>query len=184
MQPAELEVVRHQAKCLYGPDDVAAALDRMAAKITAELGDSLPVALCNLTGAIVPAGHLLTRLDFALELDHLHVTRYHGNTTGGDRVDWLSKPRIPLTGRTVLVIDDILDEGHTLGAVIDYCREQGAARVYCAVLVKKRHDRGLPLQADCIGVEVDDRYVFGFGMDYKGYFRNLNGIYTLGDAKN
>lgn len=182
MQPADLEAIRDQAECLYGPDDIATALDRMATAITAELADSLPVALCNLTGAIVPAGHLLTRLDFPLEIDHLHVTRYHGNTTGGDHIDWLSKPRIPLAGRTALVIDDILDEGHTLGAVIDYCRAEGAERVYCAVLVKKRHDRGLPLQADCIGLEVDDRYVFGFGMDYKGYFRNLNGIYALGTS--
>lgn len=184
MQPVDIETVRNQAELLHGPDDIATALDRMAAMITAELGDSLPVALCNLTGAIVPAGHLLTRLDFPLEIDHLQVTRYHGNTTGDERIDWLSKPRIRLAGRTVLVIDDILDEGHTLGAVIDYCHEEGAERVYCAVLVKKRHDRGLPLQADCIGLEVDDRYVFGFGMDYKGYFRNLGGIYTLGDAKN
>jgi hypoxanthine phosphoribosyltransferase len=179
MQPADLETVREQAELLYGPNAIAAALDRMATAITAELADSLPVALCNLTGAIVPAGHLLTRLDFPLEIDHLHVTRYHGNTTGGDHVDWLSKPRIPLTGRTVLVIDDILDEGHTLGAVIDYCREAGAGRVYCAVLVNKHHERGSPVEADCIGLEVEDRYVFGFGMDYKGYFRNLNGIYAL-----
>lgn len=183
MQPVDLEAVREQAECLYGPDAIADALNRMATTITAELADSLPVALCNLTGAIVPAGHLLTRLDFPLEIDHLHVTRYHGNTTGDEQIDWLSKPRIPLAGRTVLVIDDILDEGHTLGAVIDYCRAEGASRVYCAVLVKKHHDRGLPLQADCIGLEIEDRYVFGFGMDYKGYFRNVDGIYALDESE-
>lgn len=179
MLPADLEAVRKGAELVFGPDAIAAALDRMAAAITAELDDSLPVVLCNLTGAIIPAGHLLTRLDFPLEIDHLHVTRYHGNTTGGDQLVWLSKPRISLAGRTVLVIDDILDEGHTLDAVLDHCREAGAERVYSAVLVRKHHDRGLALQADCIGLEVDDRYVFGFGMDYKGWFRNLDGIYAL-----
>lgn len=182
MQPADLATVREQAELLYGPEEIGAALDRMAAEITAELADSLPIVLCNLTGAIVPAGHLLTRLDFPLEIDYMNVTRYRGNTTGGDRIDWLSKPRTALAGRTILVIDDILDEGHTLDAVLDYCRAAQAARVYSAVLVKKRHERGLPLLADCIGLEVDDRYVFGFGMDYKGHLRNLNGIYALKES--
>jgi hypoxanthine phosphoribosyltransferase len=180
MQPADLKAIREQAELLYGSEEISAALDRMAGEITAELADSLPVVLCNLTGAIVSAGHLLTRLDFPLEIDHLQVTRYHGNTTGGDHIDWLRKPRIALADRTVLIIDDILDEGHTLGAVIAYCHAARAERVYTAVLAKKRHDRGLPLLADCIGLEVDDRYVFGFGMDYKGWFRNLCGIYALG----
>jgi hypoxanthine phosphoribosyltransferase len=183
MKPADLATVRERAEQLYGPDEISIALDRMAETITGELADSRPVVLCNLTGAILPAGHLLTRLDFPLEVDHLHVTRYRGDTTGGDRIDWLGKPRIPLTGRTVLVIDDILDEGHTLNAVINYCREEGAERVYSAVLVKKYHERGLPVVADCIGLEVDDRYVFGFGMDYKGWFRNLDGIYAVGNAE-
>lgn len=180
MQPADIAAIRDQAELLYGPDEVHAALDRMADMITAELSGSRPVALVNLTGAIIPAGHLLTRLDFPLEIDHLRVTRYRGNTSGSERIDWLAKPGIPLSGRSVLIIDDILDEGHTLDAVVDYCREEGAMRVYSAVLVKKRHERGVPVAADCIGLEVDDRYVFGFGMDYKGWFRNLNGIYAVG----
>jgi hypoxanthine phosphoribosyltransferase len=182
MQPADLESIRERAELLYGPEEIGAALDRMAEEITAELADSLPVVLCNLTGAIIPAGHLLTRLDFPLEIDCLNVSRYHGKTRGRDRIDWLSKPRTVLAGRTILVIDDILDEGHTLGAVIDYCRVKQAERVYSAVLVIKHHDRRLPLMADCIGLEVDDRYVFGFGMDYKGHFRNLHGIYALNES--
>ncbi|MFV1972209.1 MAG: hypoxanthine-guanine phosphoribosyltransferase [Thiohalobacterales bacterium] len=183
MLPDDLAAVRDRAEQLYGPDEISTALDHMAKTITAELANTMPVVLCNLTGAILPTGHLLTRLDFPLEIDHLHVTRYRGDTTGGDRIDWLGKPRILLTGRTVLLIDDILDEGHTLNAVIDYCRKEGAERVYSAVLVKKHHERGLPVVADCIGLEVDDRYVFGFGMDYKGWFRNLNGIYAVNRNK-
>jgi len=182
-QPADLDVVRDHAELLYGPEDIDAALDRMATRITAELSGSRPVVLCNLVGAVIPAGHLLTRLDFPLEIDYLHVTRYDGGTTGSERIDWRCKPRIPLNGRTVLVIDDILDEGHTLGAVIDCCRTAGAERIYSAVLVRKKHDRGLMLPVDCVGLEVDDRYVFGFGMDYKGYMRNLDGIYALDESK-
>ena len=173
--------IREQAVLLYGPEEIHQALDRMAAAIEAELAGTLPVVLCILTGGIIPTGHLLTRLTIPLEIDYLHASRYRGRTTGGAQVDWVCKSQIPLQGRTVLVIDDILDEGNTLEAVYDYCRHAGATRVYSAVLIEKRHERRLPdIAADFTGLQVDDRYVFGFGMDYHGYMRNLNGIYALG----
>jgi len=106
----------------------------------------------------------------------------HRGETGGREVEWVSEPDISLAGRTVLVVDDILDEGHTLADVLGFCRSAGADRIYSAVLIEKRHDRREPgVQADFVGLEVDDRYVFGFGMDYRGYLRNLNGIFALGD---
>jgi hypoxanthine phosphoribosyltransferase len=153
----------------------------MAREITAAMADSLPVVLCVLTGGIIPTGHLLTRLAFPLESDYLHATRYRGETSGKE-VQWVSEPGISLRGRTVLVVDDILDEGNTLADVIRFCKAQGADKIYSAVLIQKRHDRRAPtVQADFIGLEVEDRYVFGFGMDYKGYLRNLNGIFALGN---
>ena len=177
----ELNRIVANAEQLHGPDDINAALDRMAAEITRELGDSRPVVLCVLTGGIIPTGHLLTRLAFPLETDYLHATRYRGRTSG-DAVEWVSEPGISLQGRTVLVVDDILDEGHTLADVLRFCKESGVASIYSAVLVEKQHDRrNDELHADFTGLHVDDRYVFGFGMDYKGYLRNLNGIFALGD---
>jgi hypoxanthine phosphoribosyltransferase len=180
-QILDLHRLRHDAVMLYGPDEVHQALDRLADGIEEELGATLPVILCVLTGGIIPAGHLLTRLAFPLEIDYLHASRYRGNTTGTDEISWLCKSQIPLEGRTVLVIDDILDEGHTLKAVIDYCRQHGAAHTYSCVLIEKQHDRReRDVTADFVGLQVEDKYVFGFGMDYKGYMRNLNGIYALG----
>ena len=177
----ELKRILADAEQLHGPEDISVALDRMAAEITRVLGDSLPVVLCVLTGGIIPAGHLLTRLAFPLETDYLHATRYRGGTSG-HVVEWVSEPGISLQGRTVLVVDDILDEGHTLADVLRLCRESGAASIYSAVLIEKQHDRRSDdMQADFTGLHVDDRYVFGFGMDYKGYLRNLNGIYALGE---
>lgn len=90
-------------------------------------------------------------------------------------------PMIEFRDRPVLIIDDILDEGHTLAAIIDYCREQGAASVQCAVLVDKQHERKArpDLKADYVGLEVEDRYIFGYGMDYQGYWRNAPGIYAV-----
>jgi hypoxanthine phosphoribosyltransferase len=157
-------------------EEVAAAFDRMAAEIRAELEDANPVVLCVMLGGLIPTARLLFRFDFRLELDYVHATRYRGDIRGRE-LYWRVKPATPLAGRHVLVIDDILDEGITLAGVLDFCREQGAATVRSAVLVDKQHERRKSLQrADFTGLEVDDRYVFGCGMDYRDRFRNLRSI--------
>jgi hypoxanthine phosphoribosyltransferase len=179
---ATLRQIRDEAIMLHGPEVVTAALDRMAGEITVALDGTLPIVICVLNGGIIPTWHLLTRLAFPLETDYLHATRYRGKTTGGREIAWLCKPHLSLQGRTVLLVDDILDEGHTLKAISEYCRDSGASRVYTAVLVEKHHDRRVAgMIADFIGLAVEDRYVFGCGMDYKGYLRNLHGIFTLGE---
>lgn len=171
--------VHAEADQLYSPEQVEAALDRMAAAIGAELGARDPIVICVMTGGLIPAGHLLTRLDFPLHIDYLHATRYRGGTRGGE-LNWITRPLLPFAGRTVLVIDDILDEGLTLAAIQEELRTQGAAAAYSAVLVKKQHDRRpAHVTADFVGLEVVDRYVFGCGMDYHGYHRNLPGIYAV-----
>jgi hypoxanthine phosphoribosyltransferase len=176
---ADLQHVLEGAQLLHDPDSVRQALDRMAAAITAELADTHPLVLCVLTGGIIPAGHLLTRLTFPLEIDYLHATRYRG-ATKGEHVQWVCRPQTDLQDRTVLVVDDILDEGHTLADVLAFCRDAGAVQVYSAVLVEKQHARKADaVSADFVGLSVEDRYVFGFGMDYKGHFRNLDGIYAV-----
>ncbi|SCZ59585.1 hypoxanthine-guanine phosphoribosyltransferase [Thiohalomonas denitrificans] len=176
--PAEAERVYREADCLYTLEQVEAAVDRMAGEITERLHDRNPLILCVLTGALIPTGNLLPRLDFPLHIDYVHATRYQGNTSGAE-LDWIVRPATPLSGRVVLVVDDILDEGITLAAIIDECRRAGAAEVYSAVLVEKRHERKNGLKADYIGLEVEDRYVFGYGMDYKSYLRNAPGIFAV-----
>lgn len=177
---AEITRIQADAECLYDAAAVNRTLDRMAADISSVMADALPVILCVMNGGIIMTGHLLTRLAFPLEIDYLQATRYQGETIGAE-VNWVCKPRLSLQGRTVLVVDDILDEGHTLAEVLEYCKQAGAERVFSAVLVTKLHDRLVKeVVADFVGLEVEDRYVFGFGMDYRGYLRNLNGIYALG----
>ena len=169
----------HTADLLHSEQAVEAALDRMAAEITARLAGSNPVLLCVLTGGIIPAGKLAGRLDFPLQMDYLHATRYRGATRGGE-LRWIAHPSIELRDRAVLVVDDILDEGGTLAAILEHCREQGASAVYSAVLVDKLHDRKYHgIHADFTGLTVPDRYVFGYGMDYKSYLRNAPGIYAV-----
>lgn len=170
--------VLEEADCLYNQAEVEQQLDRMAQEITARHEHSNPIFLCVMTGAMVPAGHLLTRLNFPLELDYIHATRYAGKTTGGE-LAWETEPLISFQDREIIVFDDILDEGVTLAAIVDYCQQQGARNVYTAVLVEKNHDRKHGIAADYVGLEIEDRYVFGYGMDYHGYLRNVPGIYAV-----
>lgn len=174
-----MRAVMDTADCLISRQDVEWALDRMADEMTRDLGDKLPVFYCVMNGGLITTGHLLTRLGFPLEVDYLHATRYRGTTRGGE-LFWRVSPEIPMADRHVVIVDDILDEGATLAAILEYCRQAGAASISTAVLVDKRHDRkAVPhLKADYCSLEVVDRYVFGFGMDYKGYWRNAPGIFA------
>lgn len=173
--------VLEQSDCLHGPDAVEGALDRMAAQISERYRDEVVLYLPVLHGGLIPAGMLAPRLDVQIELDYVHATRYRGETRGSELL-WRARPLTPLKGRTVLVVDDILDEGYTLAAILEWCREQGAGEVTSAVLVNKLHDRRVPgLEVDFAGLEVPDRYVFGCGLDYRGRFRNVRGIYAVSE---
>ncbi|MEM7249848.1 MAG: hypoxanthine-guanine phosphoribosyltransferase [Pseudomonadota bacterium] len=178
--PADVEQVLAASELLHSPERVAQAYEEMATAITIALENKNPLVLAVLVGGLVPAGALMPRLAFPLELDYIHATRYRGEEHGKD-VQWLSRPQAQISGRTVLIIDDILDEGFTLNAIVEYCESVGAQRVMTAVLVNKVHDRKVLAAADFQGLDVDDRYVFGCGMDYRGYLRNAPGIYALGD---
>jgi hypoxanthine phosphoribosyltransferase len=173
-----IQKVRSEADCLFTAEQVSIALDNMAEKITAKHRDNNPLVLCVMNGGLIVTGELLLRLDFPLEQDYLHATRYRGETQGGE-LKWLAEPQHSLKDRHVLVVDDILDEGHTLAAIAEHCRRAGAASVETVALVEKRHERKQGIQADYIGLEVEDRYLFGYGMDYKGYLRNAAGIFAV-----
>lgn len=173
----EIELVQKNALLLHTEAEVEAALDRMADKINASLATVNPILLCVMNGGIVTTGKLMTRLNFPLTLDAINVSRY-GNQTSGSGINWIQKPTRSLQGQTVLIIDDILDQGLTLQAIYQYCLQQGASHVYSAVLVDKQIAKAKPVQADFIGLSVADHYLYGYGMDYKGYLRNAAGIYA------
>ena len=159
-----------------------AAITAMAKPIARDYAGEVPVYLTVMHGGLQFAGQLsleLGALGLDLTFDYLHATRYRGATTGGDLV-WKHRPATALYGRRVLLVDDILDEGYTLTAVREWCMQQGATDVRIAALAVKRHDRVIDgIAADYVGLEVPDRYVFGFGMDYHEQGRNLPGIYAL-----
>jgi hypoxanthine phosphoribosyltransferase len=173
----EIEHIRVTADLLHSVADIEAALDKMAREINSTLADRTPLLLCVMNGGVVTFGNLLTRLTMPLTIDAINASRYQNQMSGGS-IEWLIKPKTPLKGRTVLLVDDVLDEGITLAAIVGYCKEQGAAAIYSAVLVDKILCHPKPLNADFIGLTVENRYLFGYGMDYKGYLRNAPGIYA------
>lgn len=157
---------------------VSEAVKRMALEISAMLSDKQPLVLSVMGGAVVFTGHLLPLLNFPLDFDYIHVSRYDDKTNGGE-INWKIAPQENVKGRTVLVLDDILDEGQTLAAIRERILKAGAKSFLSAVLANKDTGKPKPIQADFVGVTVPNRYVFGYGMDVYGAWRNLPAIYAL-----
>jgi len=166
------------AELIVGPDEVRSALGRLSREITAALSGRRPLVLAVMRGGVVFAGQLLPMLPFPLDFDYVDATRY-GDATRGGELQWRADVPASVRGRVVLVLDDILDEGLTLAAIRDRLLAAGAQQVLVAVFADKRLPRVKPLSADFAGVGVPDRYVFGFGMDVRGEWRNLPAVYAL-----
>ncbi len=178
---AESTEVAARAELIFDRNDVNAAFDRMAQEITDSLQRHNPLLLCVMIGGLVPTGHLLTRLDFSLQVDYIHASRYLG-ATSGSQLRWLRHPDTPLKGRQIVIVDDVLDAGITLQAIIEACYNEGAERVHSAVLVEKQLPARPGLaQADFTGLRAPNRYLFGYGMDYRSYLRNGRGIYAVAE---
>ena len=169
---------------IFDNTEIVNALDKLAYKLNQQLENQKPVVLCVMQGGLVFSGQLIPRLNCLMEIDCVHATRYN-NKTVGDTLSWKSYPSTSLKDRTILILDDILDEGLTLQAIVQYCESQGASNVISAVLLKKIHSRCLDHDTirntltDNIALTVEDRYVFGFGMDLNGQYRQLPHIYAL-----
>jgi hypoxanthine phosphoribosyltransferase len=170
--------ILQQAELLYSAEQVQAALHNVAKQINAKLADSHPLVLSVMGGAVVFSGQLLPLLDFPLDFDYVHVSRY-GDARRGGAMQWKVEPRENVRDRVVLLLDDILDEGHTLAALRERVMKLGAARCFSAVLADKQHGRKKPIRPDFVGIELPNRFVFGYGMDIEGAWRNLPAIYAL-----
>ncbi|MBI1396962.1 MAG: hypoxanthine-guanine phosphoribosyltransferase [Betaproteobacteria bacterium] len=166
------------ADLIFDESETRAAVERIGQDVTARLADTFPLVLQVMRGASVFCGQLLPLLKFPLELDYIHATRYGGSTRGAS-IQWFVAPREDVKGRTILVLDDILDAGITLTAIRDALLSKGALAVHIAVLCEKDLVREVPVKADFVGLRVPNRYVFGFGMDVHGAWRNLPAIYAL-----
>ena len=178
----ETQAILDTADLLFSEAQCDEALERMAAEITQDMGDSYPLVLPVMGGAVVFTGQLLPLLRFPLDFDYVHVSRYGDKLEGGN-FNWLRMPEPQnIAGRHVVVLDDILDEGHTMSAIKEKLLEMGAASCATAVFANKLTGKPKPIQADYVGIDVPNRYVFGYGMDAAGAWRNLGAVYALGPA--
>jgi len=159
-------------------DEIQAALARLAVEVGERLSLAYPLILVVMGGAVVFAGQLLPRLRFPIDLDYIHASRY-GPATRGSVIEWRVSPPEGVRGRAVLVLDDILDGGQTMSAIRERLLALGAASFQCAVLVEKILAHPKPIAADFVGLRIPDRFVFGCGMDAKGYWRNLPEIRAM-----
>jgi hypoxanthine phosphoribosyltransferase len=177
---AHIRDVAVRSTLLFSKDAVENAVAEMAFKIESALSGTDPLCLTVMIGGLIATGTLLRRLHFPLEIDYIHATRYKGKTRGGE-IEWLATPKTNLKNRTVLLIDDILDGGQTLAAIKEYCESQGAKKVYTAVLItkQKQRDPNSLQQADFSALSIEDRYIYGYGMDYQEFLRNAPGIFAV-----
>ena len=174
---------RPVAETHFSYAQISDALDTMAVVLNRRCAGTEWLVLCVMNGALMFTGELLRRLDFALKLDQIKVSRYL-ETTSGQSLQWQVKPSTELAGRRILLLDDIFDEGVTLATLKAFCESQGASEVLSAVLVEKRHGRRqTDYMPDVVGLVCPDRYIFGFGMDYEGYWRNSQAIYAMPDTQ-
>lgn len=178
LSATEAKEILASADLICSEQETAAAVRRVAGGIERVLSETHPLVLSVMGGAVVFTGQLLPLLRFPLEFDYIHVTRYGPATTGG-QLRWIAAPRQSVAGRTLLVVDDILDEGITLAAIHRQLLELGAAKCYTAVFADKQIGRDKPIAADFVGVQLPNRYVFGFGMDVSGAWRNLPAVYAV-----
>jgi len=178
MTPEEAWKIFENADLLCDEGRVREAIVRLAAEITTRLKDSNPLLVAVMGGAVFFAGNLMARLRFPLEFDYVSASRY-GKATSGGKLVWKVEPGENVKGRTVLVLDDILDGGETLAAIRDRVTQAGAAAFFSAVLADKDIGRAKPIVPDFIGLTLPDRYVFGCGMDVSGAWRNLPAIYAV-----
>lgn len=172
--------VRRDAQLLRSESDVAAGIAEMAAAIAAKYAQSNPIVMAVMQGGAFTAVNLCEHFDFPYEFDYVHVTRYGEELEGNSELTWHTRPRRKLTGRTVILVDDVLDHGVTLRELCSVLGESRPRELAVAVLVHKQLQ--LPLnrpQPDFVGFVSDDRYLFGCGMDYKGYWRGLPALYAV-----
>jgi hypoxanthine phosphoribosyltransferase len=162
---------------VHSASAVDAAIEAMATQIQQQVQSYSLIFICVMRGGLYLSGQLMAKLAVPMQIDYVQANRYHG--TQGDEIVWTQTASLDLRQQTVLVVDDILDEGVTLAEVVKHCQQAGAQQVLTAVLTEKDNGLKKPIQADFVGLTVPNAYVFGCGMDVYGWWRNLAEIRAL-----
>lgn len=175
----ELQNLKDNSDLIYSSAQIKAAVEKIGLELDRLIRGKNAIMLCVMNGGLVFTSDLMRNLDCNVRLDYLQIARYMDKTVGGS-LHWHTEPQLPLQDQVVVIADDIYDEGYTLEELVSYCKKHGAKEVITVVLLlKQKPTKKIDLQPDLYGLEVDDRYVFGYGMDYQGHMRNVPDIYAL-----
>ena len=181
MTSQELQQIKDNSDLVFSHSQIKSAVEAMGFALEAKIKEKNAILICVMNGGITITADLLRQLDCEVRFDYLQVARYRDKTVGGS-LHWLKEPQLSLEGQTVVLIDDIYDEGYTMEELVSYCEKHGAKEVITAVLLlKKKQTPQVSMKPDIYGLEVNDRYVYGYGMDYKGYLRNVPAIYAISE---
>ncbi|MBT4964409.1 MAG: hypoxanthine-guanine phosphoribosyltransferase [Francisellaceae bacterium] len=177
----DVKSILEHSVMIYSRDDIARETKRVAQEITEVVSDKNPIIISTLIGGMMFSSAISEHLRFPLEMDYINVSRYDGETNPSNNVDFIVKPKKSLKNRVVVVVDDILDGGITMAEVSKFCKNSGATEVYTAVMTQKnrKRDSGGLKSADFIAFNAGNEFLVGFGLDYKGYLRNLPEIYSV-----
>lgn len=159
---------------------ISDAIDRVADKINADFRGctDFPVLLCVLNGSIMFMGELMKRLDFNCQVVSIKLTSYEGTSTTGNVREAMGLTA-DITGRRVIVIEDIVDSGNTVVELKEILKSQGASESLICTMLFKPEAYKKDIHIDYIGMEIPNDFIVGFGLDYDEYGRNLKDIYTL-----
>jgi hypoxanthine phosphoribosyltransferase len=177
----ELQEVKDNSDLIFSISQIHTAVEKMGLELESRIQNKNAILLCVMNGGITITSDLLRCIDCDVRFDYLQVARYRDKTVGGS-LHWLKEPQLSLEDQIVVLVDDIYDEGYTMEELVSYCKKHGASEVITAVLLLKRKSTPqVDLKPDIYGLEVVDRYVYGYGMDYKGYLRNVPAIYAISE---
>ena len=181
MEKIDIQAIQSDADLIFSTHQISVAIDAMALQVDEQIDNEPAIIICVMNGGLMLMSDLMRKLESELRMDYLQVARYRDQTVGGS-LHWHKEPQLSLQDQVVVLVDDIYDEGYTLEEVVSYCKRKGAKKVITAVLLlKQKESRNVTMRPDIYGLEVVDRYVFGYGMDYKGALRNLPAIYAIKD---
>lgn len=158
---------------LYSQEEVNQRIDELAATLTAKYQGEFPVIVPVMTGAMMFATELMKRLPFKLNIDYVDVSSYEDNSQSSGRVRLLRDLSHDVNGRPVLIIEDIVDTGHTLQFLNKLFASRGAKSIETCSLLDKPARREVEVNADYVGFEVPNEFIVGYGLDYDGLYRNL-----------
>lgn len=175
----EAEDILTKSEILYTAEELHKKITSIASAITNEINHEIPIFLTVMNGGLFFAAKLMEQIKKPFIADYIHASRYGDATFGSGHISWYRQPKAEdIQGRTVYIVDDILDEGHTLAEIKRVLIHLGAKEVKIAVLIDKDIGKDKPIAADYFGYHSPNKFLFGFGMDIYGLYRQFSDIYT------